>query len=118
MAPKAVIHKSKTIAPVLQPCILALSLSKPRSDCAPSAGHGEGMDARVEATPEQLPDGPLLYWGPGSRTCRAGARRAPSGVSFSRGYFSFTPGILPFALRASFAVRARILRARGHAKRR
>jgi hypothetical protein len=35
------------------------------------------------------------------------ARQAPSGVPFSLGYFSFTPGILPFALRASFAVRTR-----------
>ena len=49
------------------------------------------MDTGVEATQEQLPD----------------ARQAPSGVSFSLGYFSFTPGILPYALRASFAVRAR-----------
>ncbi len=40
-----------------------------------------------------------------------------SGVAFLLGYFLFTPGILPFALRASFAVRARILRTRGHAKR-
>ena len=31
--------------------------------------------------------------------------------------FLFTPGILPCALWASFAVRARILRARAHAKR-
>jgi len=36
------------------------------------AGHGEGMDARVEATQERLPD----------------ARQAPSGVAFSLGYFS------------------------------
>jgi len=55
--------------------------------------------------------------GPCAAVSRAGARQAPSRVSFSLGYFSFTPGILPFALRASFAVRARILRARGHAKR-
>ncbi len=48
------------------------------------AGHGEGMDARVEATQERLPE----------------ARQAPSGVAFS-----FTPGILPYALRAGFAVR-------------
>ncbi len=40
-----------------------------------------------------------------------------SGVAFLLGYFLFTPDILPFALRASFAVRARILRTRGHAKR-
>jgi len=33
--------------------------------------------------------------------------KAPSGMSFSLGYFSFTPDILPYALRASFAVRAR-----------
>ncbi|KZC19953.1 hypothetical protein RHOFW104R3_28320 [Rhodanobacter denitrificans] len=45
------------------------------------------------------------------------ARQAPSGVLFLLGYFLFTPGILPYALRASFAVRARILRAREHAKR-
>jgi hypothetical protein len=44
-------------------------------------------------------------------------RQAPSGVAFLFGYFLFTPGILPSALRAGFAVRARILRARGHAKR-
>ena len=45
------------------------------------------------------------------------ARQAPSGVAFLFGYFLFTPGILPSALRASFAVRTRILRVRGHAKR-
>jgi len=47
-----------------------------RSTGAPAhglAGHGEGMDARVEATQEWLPD----------------ARQAPSGVSFSLGHFSF-----------------------------
>ena len=33
--------------------------------------------------------------------------KAPSEMSFSLGYFSFTPGILPYALRASFAVRTR-----------
>jgi len=36
--------------------------------------------------------------------------------SFSLGYFSLTPGILPPALRASFAVPMRILRMRGQAK--
>jgi len=40
-----------------------------------------------------------------------------SGVAFLFGYFLFTPGILPSALRASFAVRMRILLMRGHAKR-
>ena len=40
-----------------------------------------------------------------------------SGVAFLFGYFLFTPGILPYALRASCAVRMRILRMRGHAKR-
>jgi hypothetical protein len=45
------------------------------------------------------------------------ARQAPSGVAFLFGYFLFTPGILPYALRASFAVRTRLLRVRGHAKR-
>ena len=35
------------------------------------------------------------------------ARQALSGVSFSLGYFYFTPGILPSALRASFAVHPR-----------
>jgi len=40
-----------------------------------------------------------------------------SGVLFLFGYFLFTPGILPSALRASFAVRMRILRMREHAKR-
>ncbi len=59
------------------------------------------MDARVEATQEQLPD----------------ARKAPSGVAFLLGYFLFTLGILPSAFRASFAVRMRILRMRGHSKR-
>ena len=73
--PKADIHNSKTIAPVLQPCILALSLSQPRSGCAPSAGHGEGMDARVEATQEQLPDGPPLYPGP---LCGGESGRSPA----------------------------------------
>ena len=34
-------------------------------------------------------------------------QQAPTGVSFSLGYFSFTPGVLPYTLRASFAVRAR-----------
>jgi len=38
------------------------------------------------------------------------------GVSFPLGYFYLTPGILPSALRASFAVRRRILRWRGQAK--
>jgi hypothetical protein len=77
------------------------------------ATHGEGMDARVEATQEQLPDAgveathgavarcPIEKPDPDSRTCRAGARQAPSGVAFS-----VTSGILPFALRAGFAVRA------------
>jgi hypothetical protein len=37
------------------------------------ARQGDGMDAGVEATQERLPD----------------ARQAPSGVSFSLGYFSF-----------------------------
>jgi hypothetical protein len=37
-------------------------------------------------------------------------------VSFSLGYFSFTPGILPCALRASFAVRARSCVRRGQAE--
>ena len=45
------------------------------------------------------------------------AQEAPSGVAFLLGYFLFTPGILPSALRASFAVRMRILRMRGHSKR-
>jgi hypothetical protein len=61
--------------------------------------------------------------GQGSRACRAwrghgcpsggnaGAiARCPAsaiGVSFSLGHFSFTPGILPSALRASFAVHTR-----------
>jgi hypothetical protein len=45
------------------------------------------------------------------------AQEAPSGVAFLLGYFLFTPGILPSALRASFAVRMRILRMRGHTKR-
>jgi hypothetical protein len=150
--PKADIHNSKTIAPILQPCILALSLSQPRSGCAPSAGHGEGMDARVEATQEQLPDGPPLYPGPlcggesGSTGRAAGvdrdvdsfshgqdvrskspspahglvgqdARQAPSGVAFFLCWLLiFTPGILPSALRAGFAVRARSGRARDHAR--
>jgi hypothetical protein len=35
------------------------------------------------------------------------ARQAPSGVAFLFGYFHFTPGILPSALRASVAVRTR-----------
>jgi hypothetical protein len=43
-------------------------------------------------------------------------QQAPSGVSFSLGYFSFTPGVLPSALRASFAVRARSCVRRGQAK--
>jgi hypothetical protein len=42
-------------------------------------------------------------------------QQAPSGVSFSLGYFSFTPGVLPSALRASFAVRARSCVRRGQA---
>jgi hypothetical protein len=46
-----------------------------KSPAAPHglAGQGEGMDARGRATQEQLPN----------------ARQAPSGVSFSLGYFSF-----------------------------
>jgi hypothetical protein len=43
-----------------------------------------------------------------------GKRQA--GWPFSLVIFLFTPGILPFALWASFAVRARILHARGQAK--
>jgi hypothetical protein len=44
-----------------------------------------------------------------------GKRQA--GWPFSLVSFLFTPGILPYALRAGFAVRTRILRVRGHAKR-
>jgi hypothetical protein len=73
--PKADIHNSKTIAPIRQPSILALSLSQPRSGCAPSAGHGEGMDTRVEATQGQLPDGPPLYPGP---LCGGESGRSPA----------------------------------------
>jgi len=36
---------------------------------------------------------------------------------FSLLIFLFTPGILPYALQTIFAVRARVIRARGHAKR-
>jgi hypothetical protein len=77
------------------------ALSKSPAPAHGLAAHGEGMDARVEATQERLPDG----------------RQAPSGVLFLFGYFLFTPGILPSALRASFAVRTRFLRVRGHARR-
>lgn len=62
-----------------------------------------GMDA--DAFSPRLTDLPPMH-----------GRQAPSDGSFSLGYFSFTPGIPPFALRASFAVRTRILRARGQAK--
>jgi hypothetical protein len=74
------------------------------------------MDAGVEATQERLPD--VRSKSPAQAHGLAGrdVRQAPSGVSFSLDYFSFAPGILPFALRASFAVRARILHARGQAK--
>jgi hypothetical protein len=34
-------------------------------------------------------------------------RNAPTGVSFSLGYFSLTPGILPSTPQVSFAVRRR-----------
>jgi len=44
--------------------LLALGFSPPLRGGVPSARHGEGMDARVEATQEQLPDGALLYPGP------------------------------------------------------
>jgi hypothetical protein len=44
-----------------------------------------------------------------------GKRQA--GWPFSLVIFLFTPGILPSALRVSFAVRTRFLRVRGHAKR-
>jgi hypothetical protein len=47
-------------------------LSKSPTQTHGLAAHGEGMDARVEATQERLPDG----------------RQAPSGVAFSFGYFS------------------------------
>jgi len=40
-----------------------------------------------------------------------------AGWPFSLVSFLSTLGILPYAIRASFASRARILRARGHAKR-
>jgi hypothetical protein len=48
-------------------------LSKSPAPAHGLAGHGEGMDARVEATQERLPD----------------ARQAPSGVAFLFGYFLF-----------------------------
>jgi hypothetical protein len=48
------------------------ALSKSPAPAHGLAAHGEGVDARVEATQEQLPDG----------------RQAPSGVAFSFGYFS------------------------------
>jgi hypothetical protein len=74
-------------------------LSKSPAPAHRHAAHGEDMDVRVEAMQEQLPDGRQAGW------------------PFSLAIFLFTPGFLPFALRASFAVRARILRARGHTKR-
>jgi hypothetical protein len=78
---------------------------------------GIGMDAGVRTTQEQLSESgrkarPRLTDLPGTMP---GKRQA--GWPFSLVIFLFTPGILPFALRASFAVRARTLRARGHAKR-
>ena len=67
------------------------ALSKSPAPPHELAGHGDGMDAGGRTTQEQL----------------SNARQAPSGVSFSLGYFSFTAGILPSALRASFAVHTR-----------
>ena len=75
-------------------------LSKSPAPAHGLVAHGEAMDGRVEAMQEQLPDG----------------RQAPNGVAFSVGYLSLTPGILPYALRASFAVRPRSRRGRGHAR--
>jgi hypothetical protein len=48
-------------------------LSKSPAPAHGLAGHGEGMDAGVEATQERLPD----------------AQQAPSGVAFLFGYFLF-----------------------------
>ena len=48
-------------------------LSKSPAPAHGLAAHGEGMDARVEATQERLPDG----------------RQAPSGVAFSLVTFSW-----------------------------
>jgi len=92
---------------------------------------------------EQLPDAGQFF---ASTGCAVEKLRSPtadlmdgmsigreSGVAFLFGYFLFTPGIgqplhalpqlrhpcrrLPYALRASCAVRMRILRMRGHTKR-
>ena len=62
------------------------------------------MDCRQTPQPDRVPCG---------QGCPQGAQ---AGCSFF-GYFLFTPGILPSTLRASFAVRTRFLRVRGHAKR-
>jgi hypothetical protein len=51
------------------------ALSKSPAPAHGLAAHGEGMDARVEATQERLPDG----------------RQAPSGVAFLFGYLSLWP---------------------------
>ncbi|MEO8809979.1 MAG: hypothetical protein ABI386_07015, partial [Rhodanobacter sp.] len=54
-----------------------------------SPAQGDGMDAGVEATQERLPD--VLSKSPAPPHGLAGqdVRQAPSGVSFSLGYFSF-----------------------------
>ena len=82
-----------------------------------SLGQESGRNARPRLT--DLP--PMAKaWMPELRQRRSGCPmggKRQAGWPFSLAIFLFTPGILPYALRASFAVRARILRARGHAKR-
>jgi hypothetical protein len=75
------------------------------------------MDAGVEATQEQSPDVPPKSPAPTHGLPGQDAQEAPKGVAFLLGCFLFTPGILLSALRASFAVRMRILLMRGHSKR-
>jgi hypothetical protein len=47
------------------------------------------MDAGVEATQERLPDARSKSPAPAHGLAGQDARQAPSGVSFSLGYFSF-----------------------------
>ena len=66
------------------------------------ASTGDGMDAGGEATQERLPE--VLSKSPPATHELVG--RSPSSVEEGRFLLvtSLTPGILPFALRASFAV--------------
>src|SRR6185312_7432532 len=102
--------------------LLLLARTMRTGSCgAPRRGWGVDDKAAQRArpwmgSPFRAGRSPLEKPGPASRTCRAGARQAPTGVSFPLGYFSLTPGI--HALRPSGRLRRShvLLHARGQAK--